>query len=115
MNSIKSTLPEVIVREIFETSGNFARVKLDKDIYKHVIGFNKQANPALLDYSTGKDQAGRGVRIFDINGVKVYTRYDKELDTKTKTHVYMHMADVKNRLKSLEEERADEEPLGFVF
>lgn len=95
----------VVVRAIHEVNGEFARVQVDKELFKHLVGFNKQMNPALLDYQTAKDQMDRGIRVFNVGDVTIYTRYDKELDTKTKTHVYMKISDAKPRLLSYNEER----------
>ena len=93
------------VRTIIKEDGEFAQVVVSNEVFKQVAG----VRPAL-PYTTARNAAGNGVRIFDIDGVKLYTRRDKEAG---KTYFIMHKADAQKCLKTLEEERAGEPVLGF--
>ena len=60
----------------------FSQVSLTVNYFKQIVGFDKKENPNLLPYETaaGRNSKGEkiGVRIFNIDGVKVYTSWDKE-------------------------------------
>ena len=79
----------------------FSQVSLTVNYFKQIVGFDKKENPNLLPYETaaGRNSKGEkiGVRIFNIDGVKVYTSWDKE--NKKLCPIYMATADAEANLK----------------
>jgi DNA/RNA-binding domain of Phe-tRNA-synthetase-like protein len=106
----------LIVRKIFNSDAKtgFSQVSIASENYKQIVGFNKENNPELKDYTTGASASGQGVRIFDFDGVKVYTSYDK--DSKKMLPIMMKTSDAKDHLETLEQSRAKSgDALPFVF
>lgn len=103
-------MEQSIVSTIFtRDASGFSQVSLKKDYFKQIVGFDKKDNPLLLPYETkaGKNEAGEkiGIRVFTINGFKVYTHYNKE--TKALDPIYMSTADA--------ETNYTDDSLPFVF
>lgn len=95
----------IAVRSIIKETGDFAQVVVSNEVFKQVAGVRP-----LLAYTTARNSAGNGVRIFEIGGVKLYTRRDKEAG---KTYFIMKKEDAQKCLRTLEEERAGEPVLEF--
>ena len=102
------------VRNIFEEADGYAVVSVNVELFKEIVGFDKKVNPLLRDYTTGKNAAGKGVRIFDIDGVPVYTVFNGK-DAQYNTSIIMKSADAHKYLETLEQERAGETALAFHF
>lgn len=96
---------QLAVRAIIKTVGNHSQVVVSNEVFKAVAG----VRPAL-PYTTARNAAGNGVRIFDFAGTHLYTRRDKELG---KTFFIMKKEDAEKCLRTLEQERAGEEVLDF--
>ena len=100
--------PDTIkVRTIISTVGDFSQVVVDADTFKKVQGLN----PAI-PHLTARNQQGKGVRIFDIAGIKLYVRYDKEA---RRSIMVMQKKDAEAKLLTLEAERSGEPALAFSF
>lgn len=93
------------VRNIFSTQDGFSRISVDNETFNAVRGV-----VPTIPYTTSRTQDGRGVRIFDIDGTKVYSIYDKE---NRKTGFYMKQTDAQARLRTLAQERSTEPALPF--
>lgn len=89
----------IAVRNIFQVQGEYAQVSVDSETFKAINGLR----PAL-EYTTTRNAAGQGIRVFNINGVQVMSRYDKE---NRKTRFIMKHSDAMSCLKTLEQERAE--------
>ena len=98
----------LIVRKIFNTKNNYSQVSIDKDTFNAVRGFS----PIIQPTGTSHDANGNGVRIFDINGVTLYSQYNKELK---KTTFTMETKQAIPLLQSVEQERASEPGLPFAW
>lgn len=95
------------VRTIIATIGNYSHVVVDRETFEQVNGFRPQ-----LPYTTTRDAQGRGVRVFDIDGAKLYARKDKE---EGKTVFVMSTADATKHLQTLAQERENEPALAFAI
>jgi hypothetical protein len=98
------------VRNIFESAGNnakYVKVSVDYNTFNAIKGMSPE-----LPYTTTHDALGKGVRIFDIDGIKVMSQYDKET---RKTSFIMDIDDATANLRSLDDERSDEPGLDFAF
>ncbi len=62
------------VRTIIATIGDYSHVVIDNETFDQVNGFRPE-HP----YTTTRDAKGRGMRVFDLDGVKLYARRDKEV------------------------------------
>ena len=69
-----TTLSNFAVRRIFETDGNYSQVSVDSETFNKVRGLSPEIKPS----STGRNRAGKGIRVFDINDVKLMSQYDKD-------------------------------------
>jgi len=65
------------VNKIFATKGNYCEVSIDLESFKKIVGFDKNQNKNLANYETATSKSGKNVRIFEIDGHKLYTSYDK--------------------------------------
>jgi hypothetical protein len=61
------------VRTILATTGNFSHVVVDRETFDKVNGYLPE-----LPYTTSVDALGRGVRIYNVDGINLYSRKDKE-------------------------------------
>lgn len=61
------------IKKIIATIGNYSHVVIDEESFKRVIGYTPE-----LPYTLTKDQKGRAVRVFEVDGVKLFSRRDKE-------------------------------------
>ncbi len=95
------------VRTIISTVGEFSQVVVDAESFKSISGLRP-----TLPYTTARNQQGKGVRVFDFGGTKLYARYDKEA---RRTIFVMQKADAEKHLTTLESERAGEAAIGFSF
>jgi hypothetical protein len=95
------------VRNIFETANGFSKVSVNTEVFKAIAGFNP-----TLPYTTSRNANGNGVRVYDVDGVPVYTQYDKE---SKKTAIIMKTSDANKHLQTLESERENEVALAFTF
>lgn len=95
------------VRKIFSTVDGYSQVSIDSDTFNKVRGMRPE-----LPYTTGRNKAGQGVRIFDINGNKLMSVYNKE---EKKSGFIMTEAQANANLRTIEQERADEPVLNFAF
>lgn len=96
----------LIVRSIISADINgYSRVTIANELFNAVRGIKPQ-----LPYKSMGDMAGNGVRVFNLNGVDLYVRYDKASRT---THFIMKTQDARMHLQTLAMERADEEKLPF--
>ena len=89
------------VRNIFETKDGFAKVSIDQDHFKQIRGFS----PELPFTTSHSNASGNGLRIFDIDGIKLYSQYDKE---QRKTTLFMDANQAMAIKQTLSEERANE-------
>lgn len=94
------------VRNIWETEGDYCRVSIDSDTFNKIKGFS----PALRHVSTTRNAKGQGLRIYNIDGITLYSRYDKET---RKTSFIMKHSDAVAHLRTLEQERSQEPSLAF--
>jgi len=96
--------PDTIkVRKIFTRGADgFSQVSIDINAYRQIVGFDTDANPDLKPYKTTASSTGQGVRVFDFNGVKVYTSYDKA--TKKMLPIMMKTTDAEANLETLEKD-----------
>jgi hypothetical protein len=65
------------VNKIFSAAGEgsaYSFVSVDGKTFSSIIGMEPKAV-----YTTGKNRAGNGVRIFDVDGSKVFTCFNREL------------------------------------
>ena len=60
------------VFKMFATKGDYSEVSIDTPTYFKITGFEPRAA-----YTTGKNKAGEGVRVFNIGGTKIFTCYKK--------------------------------------
>jgi hypothetical protein len=95
------------VRNIIESKGDYSHVVISRENFDAVNGFKPQ-----MAYTTSRDAAGRGIRVFDFSGVNLFARRDKE---NGKTVFIMKTTDAAERLETLEQERAGEPTLAFAF
>lgn len=95
------------VRNIFEVSNEFAVVSVDSETFNAVRGVSPE-----LPYTTSRTMDGKGVRIFEIDGVNLMSIYNKE--TK-KTRFVMNQKEALAKLETLEDERSKEPTLPFAF
>ena len=93
------------VRNIFQNDGKYARVSVDFATFSDLKGMTPK-----YPFTTTHDKKGRGVRIFDVNGIEVMSRYDK--DTR-KTSFIMELDTAKAHLRTIDNERANEPGLDF--
>jgi hypothetical protein len=61
------------ISRIIATIGDYSHVVVDRETFDQVNGFK----PAL-PYTTAVDAQGRGVRVYTVDGVPLYSRKDKE-------------------------------------
>jgi hypothetical protein len=95
------------VRTIIATIGNYSHVVVDRETFDKVNGFRPE-----LPYTTTRDAQGRGVRVFDIDGTKLYARKDK---AEGKTVFVMNSKDAMAHLQTLAQERENEPSLEFAI
>lgn len=109
MNNLK-----LVVRNIIGDSINgYSRVTVSSEVFSAVVQslrarFTKQT--PQLPYKGMGDEGGNGVRVFNINGVELYSHYVKESG---KNVFLMKTEDAKACLLTLETQRAGEEKLPF--
>jgi len=94
------------VRNIWEVEGDYARVSIDNETFNAIRGFS----PAIKHVGTTRNAKGQGVRVYNLDGVTLYTRYDKET---RKTSFIMRVEDAKAHLRTLAQERANEPTMNF--
>ena len=92
----------ISINQIFETSGNYSQVSVDRATFDQLRGLT----PAIGKYETTRDAKGNGIRVFNVDGTKVYTKYNKE---DRKTAFIMLTADAEKHL------RANQEAVEFDF
>ncbi len=99
-----SDITKLVVRRIIQTSqdGKHAQVTVSREIFDQVRGFRP-----TLAYTTARNEDGKGVRVFDICGFKLFARYDRT-EEGAKTVFTMDAADAQKCLSTLEAERANE-------
>lgn len=97
------------VNKILKVTGAFAHVSICGPAFEAIKGFSP-----LMPYTTARNQASKGVRIFDFDGVKVFSCFVKgEGEEYGKAKVLMLTEDA-NRLKAESDaERANEPVLEF--
>ncbi len=100
------TVPTFAVRNIWETEGDYCRVSIDSDTFNKIKGFN----PVIRHVSTTRNAKGQGLRVYDIDGVTLYSRYDKE---SRKTSFILKHSDAVAHLRTLEQERSEEPAVAF--
>jgi len=99
---------KLIVRKIIAGGDNGkSQVVVHSDVFKATKG----VVPALPYKGIG-DETGNGVRMFTIDGINLYSHYNKET---SKTSFAMDTKDAKKCLLTLEQERAGEDKLDFSF
>lgn len=102
------------VNKIFKVTGKYAHVSISNDAFACIKGVRP-----LMAYTTGKNQDGHGVRIFDFNGTKVFTCFNKagEGEQYGKAKILMLESDARalggKDVAVIEQERANEVPLEF--
>lgn len=106
-NDSKLAPTKVAVRNIFEVQGDYARVSVDNETFNAIRGMTPS-----LPYTTSRNASGQGIRIFNIGGVVLMSRYDKET---RKTNFIMKNTDAVANLQTLAQERANEPVLGFTL
>ena len=95
MNNIK-------VRQIIETREDYSQVVVDANTFRDVIGVAPKT-----PHTTARDVQGKGVRVFDLNGTKLYTQFKPgEGEKRGTTIIIMHKNDAARLLLPLETERA---------
>lgn len=123
---------KLAVRTIVESKDNgYSRVILSSQNFNDIVQslnarwnkFKKGAIQPILKYTTTGDQSGKGVRIFNFNGVVVYDHPTDTGETQTGTDgvsypifkqvFFMKTTDAENCLMTLEEERANQVKLPF--
>lgn len=86
---------KLIVTNILGDSINgYSRVTVSNEVFASVKGLR----PAM-PHTAQADQSGRGVRIFNFDGINLYSRYDKET---FKTTFIMKTEDAKKALVPVE-------------
>jgi hypothetical protein len=101
MNNIK-----LVVRNIIgDAVDGYSRVTVSNELFNAVRGVRPQ-----LAYTAQGDQSGKGIRIFEIDGKKLYANYDKE---SRKTLFVMKSEDAQACLLTVAEQRANEPKLPF--
>ena len=97
---------KLVVRNIIgEPDNGYSRVTVSNELFNAVRGVRPQ-----LAYKAQGDQAGKGIRIFTIDGVDLYSNYDKE---SRKTLFLMKTEDAEKCLCTVAEQRAKEPKLPF--
>jgi hypothetical protein len=91
------------VRKIISTVGDYSRVTLDSETFRAVQGFKPE-----LPYKAMGTADGKGVRVFDLDGVEIMSAYDGEA---RKTMFFMKNSDASKHLSTLSDERSTEEKL----
>ena len=99
-----STETKLVVRRIIQTSpdGKHAQVTVARELFDQLRGFRP-----VLKYTTARNEEGKGVRVFDIDGTKLYARYVRD-EQGARTVFTMEAADAQKFLSTLEAERANE-------
>ena len=101
-----NTTIKLVVRNIIgEPINGYVRVTVANDLFKTIAGFR----PSIA-YTAMGDSGGNGVRIFDIDGVKLFSKYNKET---AKTTFIMKTEDARAKLVTVAQERATEAKLPF--
>lgn len=95
------------VRSIIATKDGYSHVVIDRASFDAVTGFRPK-----LPYTTGRNAAGQGIRMFNIDGTTLFARLDKETG---KSVFVMSEAEARARLLPLDEERANEPAMAFAF
>ena len=97
---------KLVVRNIISDEVNgYVRVTVANELFNAVKGVRP-----LLSYTAQGDQAGKGIRIFTIDGKNLYAQYDKE---SRKTMFLMSKEDAESCLMTVAEQRAKEPKLPF--
>jgi hypothetical protein len=95
------------VRRIFETKDGYSTVSVDTETFNKVRGVTPE-----YPYTASGTTNGGGVRIFNINGVSLISRYDKE---QRKTKFIMDEKEALANLVTLAEQRANGPILNLPF
>lgn len=100
-------------RIIGDAINGLVRVNVDSPAFnamqQSIFARNNRETP-LLKYQGMGSQDGKGVRVFNFNGIEVYSHYDKE---SRRTIFLMKEEVAKKLLLTVEEQRANEEKLPF--
>jgi hypothetical protein len=95
------------VRKIIATIGDYSHVVVDGETFAKVNGFIPE-----LPYTTTRDSQGRGLRVFNVEGVPLYARKDQETG---KTIFVMTSKDAQQNYLPLDDERAAGPSVSFAF
>jgi hypothetical protein len=97
---------KLIVRQIIgDAIDGYSRVTVTYDLFIALRGVRP-----TMPFTAQGDQAGKGIRIFDFDGIKLYSNYDKE---SRKTLFLMKTEDAQSCLQTIAEQRANEPKLSF--
>ena len=105
LNNTMENIKLVVRNIIGEPDNGYSRVTVSNELFNAVRGVRPQ-----LAYKAQGDQAGKGIRIFTIDGVDLYSNYDKE---SRKTLFLMKTEDAEKCLCTVAEQRAKEPKLPF--
>ena len=98
------------VLKVFKVTGAYAHVSISNDAFSAIKGIKP-----LMAYSTARNRDGKGVRIFDFNGTKVFSCFEKSTVEGEfgKAKILMLAADAEALKAQADAERAGEEVLDF--
>ena len=112
--NIMETLPKLVVRNIIGASiDGYSRVTVANDLFAALnqsvrARFSRQT--PKFAYKAMGEESGKGIRVFNIDGVELYSHYDTESG---KTFFLMKTEEAEAHLVTLAEQRAGEEKLPF--
>jgi len=108
----KTTIPQLVVREIIEEKDGFAQVVVSRDVFEATRGFVPK-----LPYERAANAKGEGIRIYTFaEGKKLYVKYSKDEETGAATSTFVTDSPTAHAcLRTLEQERANEPKLEFSF
>lgn len=107
MNQVTTEAP-IKVRQIIEEKNGYAHVVVDQNTFSKVSGFAPQ-----LPYTTARNGNGQGIRIFDLDGVKLYVRKETQEEVAEgapRRQIFaMKLEDAHKYLLTLDQERENGE------
>jgi hypothetical protein len=98
------------VSKVFKITGAYAHVSISNDAFNAIKGIKP-----VMAYTTARNRDGRGVRIFDFNGTKVFSCFEKSTVEGEfgKAKLLMLAVDATALKAQADAERAGEEVLEF--
>lgn len=104
---------KLVVRNIIgEPIDGYVRVTVSNELFRAIYKTTPWNNgkPGFLTYKAMADQAGKGIRIYNFNGVELCASYDQET---RKTIFLMKVEDAQSHLLTVAQERAAGPKLPF--